>query len=760
MSREFSVVGKRLPRPDAIDKATGVAKYTGDTKLPGMLIGKILKSPYAHARILKVDTSRAEKLPGVKVVITGDDVSRKPFNINLLTFIRPSFIKKELQDQHIFNDKVRFVGDPVAAVAAVDESIASEALNLIDVHYEILPATFDPAEAMRADTPRIHDFAERNIADHILYSFPKGDVEKGFLEADHIIEETFATSKQKHCQLEPTACIASFDHSGRLTIWSPCQIMHIAKRLIADIFDMPEGMVRWLTPCVGGAFGQKLSLTNEPICVALAEKARKPVMLQDTRQDDFILRESRQPYIQTGKLGVKKDGTISALQSRIIADAGAYFTHSGATTAVNLMYFMGLYRCPNMAGEADIVYTNSPISGGMRGYGNPQGVFALEQLIDIAAEKLGMGPLEFRFKNLKRAGEPSPSPSVPIESCALDKCIEVGAERIGWKKKRVEGKEGMRRYGVGMACNTCGSGAAPALLEYSNAFVKLNSDGSVNLMISPCEMGQGTLGVLAQIAAEELGLDVEKIHIVTGDTDTTPFDIGTHASRGTYVIGNAVLGAAREVKKQLLERAARALEVSDTELDIKHNQVFAKNAPEKGISIAEVARDAIYNFRGECLNISGQYTCVPTTSRPYHATFAEVEVDTETGHVKVLKVLMLPDCGRAINPASVEGQLEGAVAQGIGLALTEDFIIDDHGRPISDDFCAYRIPTTLDMPEIEVIIVEEPVDSGPFGARSVGELGPTGVPAAIANAIYNAVGVRLKELPMTPEKVLNALKAK
>ncbi len=760
MSQEFSVVGKRLPGPDAIDKATGAAKYTGDMKLTGMLIGKILRSPYAHARILRVDASRAEKFPGVEAVITRDDVSRNSFNINLLTFLSPSFIRKELQDQYVLNNKARFVGDPIAAVAAINENIASEALNLIDVQYEKLPAMFNPVEAMRADAPRIHDFAERNIADHVTYSSPTGDVEKGFRESDYIIEEIFVTSKQKHCQLETTACVASFDPSGRLTVWSPCQIMHIAKRLIADIFDMPEGMIRWLTPYVGGAFGQRLSLTNEPICIALAKKAGKPVKLQDTRQEDFILRESRQPYIQTGKLGVKKDGTISALQSRIIADAGAYFTHSSTTTTVNMKNFMGLYRCPNTAGEADIVYTNTPISGGMRGYGNPQGTFALEQLIDIAAENVGMDPLEFRLKNLKRAGEPSPSPSIPIESCALDKCIEVGAERIGWKKKRVEGKEGVRRRGVGMACSSCGSGSAPALLEHSNAFVKLNADGSANVVVSPCDSGQGTLGILTQIAAEELGLGVEEIHIVTGDTDITQFDIGTHASRGTYVIGNAVLGAAHEVKRQLLERAAKALGVPAEQLDVKDKRVFVRNATEKGISIAEVARSAIYNFQRECSNISGQYSFVPGASRPYHATFADVEVDTETGQVNVLKILMIPDCGRAINPMGIEGQLEGAAAQGIGLALTEDLVIDDSGRLISDDFTTYRIPPTLDVPEIEVIIVEKPIHSGPFGARGVGELGPTGVPAAIANAIYNAVGVRLKELPMTPEKILNALKAK
>ncbi len=761
MSQELSVVGKRLLRPDAPDKATGAAKYTGDMKLPGMLIGRVLKSPHAHAKVLDIDTSRAKALPGVKAVITMADVPQKPFNRNLLTLARPSKAEDKSRDEFIFNPKARFVGDAVAAVAAINDSIAEEALKVIRVEYEKLPAVFDPLEAMAPNAPRIHDYAERNIASHILYPFPKGDVEKGFEEADYIVEETFVTSKQKHCQLEPTACVANFDSGGRLVIRSPCQLMHLAKRQLADIFDMPEGMIRWLTPYIGGGFGQRLSLTNEPICVALASKAGRPVKLEDTREEDFLMRESRQPFIETGKLGVTKDGIIVALQSRLIADAGAYFTHSGLTTFVNMLNFMGLYRCPNLACEADVVYTNTPISGGMRGYGNPEAIFALEQLIDMAAEGIGMDPLEFRLKNIKREGEPSPSPSIPIESTALHECIRVGAERIDWKSKRATKKGGVKQRDVGMACNTCGSGAAPAFLEHANAFVKFNADGSANLVVSPCEMGTGILGVLAQIAAEELGLGSEDIHIVTGDTDITQFDIGSHASRSTYVIGNAVLRAAREAKEKLLERAAKLLEVPARELEVRNRRIFVPLHPDKGVSVAEIVRNAIYNFQGESLNISGRCSFDPGGSRPFLATFVEVEVDTETGQVKVLKVVMVPDCGRAINPTSLEGQLEGAAAQGIGYALTEDFVINtDSGVLISDNFATYRIPTTLYVPEIEVVLVEKPVPSGPFGARGAGELGMMGMAAAIANAIYNAVGVRIKTLPMTPEKILNALKTK
>jgi len=761
MGQELSVVGKRLPRLDGAEKATGAAKFTGDIELSGMLIGRVLKSPHPHAKIVKIDTFKAKKLPGVEAVITFEDVPQKPFNLSLFAMLRASGIESETRDQYVLSDKARFVGDWIAAVAATDIYIAEEALDLIEVEYEELPAVFDPIEAMKPDAPRIHEHAKGNIAARIPYAYPEGDVEKGFKEADYVIEDTFCTTKQKYGQMEPTACVASFDTDGKLTVWSPHQLMHIARRRISDIFDIPEGMVRWITPTVGGAFGGKLSLTNEPICIALAKKTGKPVKLQDTREEDFVAHESRHPFIQTAKLGVKRDGTITAMQAKWIGDAGAYFTQSGTVSVVGMRNFMGLYRCPNRAGEIEIVYTNTPTSGGMRGYGNPQAMFALEQLIDMTAEKLGMDPIEFRLKNLKGVGEPSSSPSVLIDSCVLDECIKIGAERIGWKEKRGRGKEGRMRRGVGMACCTHASGAAPGLLEHSNAFIKFNADGSANVVVSPCEMGQGILGVLAQIAAEELGLDIEDIHIVTGDTDVTMFDIGSHASRSAYVIGNAVLKAAQEAKGQLLERAAKALEVSAEELDTKDKRVYVKAAPEKGISIAEICRNAIYNFEGECLNISGKCSFIPGQSRPFQAVFAEVEVDTDTGGVKLLKMLVAQDSGRAINPMNVEGQLEGGAAQGIGYALTEDFAVAmNTGATLTDSFATYKIPTVLDLPEIEVIIVEKPVASGPFGARGVGELGANTIAPAIANAIYDAVGVRIKELPITPEKILKALQTK
>ena len=770
MSKGLSVVGKRFPRRGAHDLATGSAQYGADMKLSGMLIGKVLMSPYPHAKILKIDKSKAEKLPGVEVVITIDDVPKKAFTKYLFDLLEPGQMVLEaeahhgpLKDEHVFNNKARFVGDAVAAVAAINISTAEKALELIEVEYEKLPAVFNPIEAMKPDAPRIHDYAKDNIAKHLSFGFPTGDVGKGFQESDYILEKTFHNYKQKMCQLEPNVCVASFDSSGRLTVWSPCQEPHLARTKMAYIFDIPEGMIRWLTSYVGGAFGGRQSFTNEPICVALAKKAGKPVKLEYTRDEDFITSESRQPITFAGKLGVKTDGTITAIQVKSITDAGAYFTHSGGTTGCSLLFFLGLYRCPNLAGEADIVYTNTHISGGFRGYGNVQAAFALEQLSDMAAEKIGMDPMEFRLRNIKGTGEPSLfNPPMPIENSALDECIKLGMERIGWREKRVRRKEGVRRQGVGMACVQHCSGVAGILVEHSSAFIKLNGDGSANLMVGSCDMGQNIFGALAQIAAEELGLNAEDIHMVTGDTDVTQFDSGSFASRSTYNMGNAVLRAARQVKGQLLERVAKELRVSTKELAVKDRRIYVKATSEKGISIAEVSRNAIYNSEGECLDISGRCSWSPEQASPsFQATFAEVEVDTQTGEVKLIKIVIADDIGQAVNPTTVEGQLEGGIVQGIGYALTEDFVIDmNTGVCLTDNFETYRIPTTFDLPEIEVILVEQPVSSGPFGAKSVGEIGMIAVAPAIANAIYNATGVRMTKLPMTPERIRKALRAK
>jgi len=761
MGQELSVVGKRLPQPDAAAKATGAARYAGDIKLPGMLIAKVKRSPHPHAKIKKIDTSKAGKLSGVEAIITPEDIAyTKGFNRGFkdIPMMASGFVQPG--DEHVVNDKARHVGDGIAAVAAINESIAEEALELIEVEYEELPAVFDVEETMKPGAPQIHDYAEHNILRHMPYPFAEGDVEKGFAESDCVVEGAFRTSKQAHCTMETAAAVASFEPDGKLKVWSQCQLAHLCRREIAHIFGLPIGMVKVINPFSGGSFGQRLSICAEPVAIALAKKTGKPVKLMYSREEDFTALETRTPHKYTVKMGFKKDGTLMAIEERIRTDCGGYGARAPMTAGIFMALSMGHYRCPNRAGGADIVLTNNTMGGAFRGFGNPAGMWGVEQVMDMAAERLGIDPMEIRLKNIKKVGELTQG--LPIESTALEECIRIGAERIGWREKRRQPKIGVERRGVGMATMSHCSGAAPAFVEHSNAFIKFNEDGSANLTVHPGSPGTGILGTLAQIAAEELGLSYEDIHIVTGDTDITMFDIGSHASRSAYCIGNAVREAARQAKGQLLERAAKTLEVSPDELEIKDRRAYVKATPEKGLSVAEVAWGAIYDLTGNCLNISGKGSFIQATySPPTQAVFAEVEVSTETGVVKILKLVIANDSGTSINLNSVEGQIEGGALQGVGFGLFEDYFISrDSGAVESDNFDKYRIPSSIDLPEMEVILVEKPDPKGPFGAKSVGESALVAITPAIANAIYDAIGVRITELPVTPEKILKALKEK
>ncbi|MEW6667307.1 MAG: molybdopterin cofactor-binding domain-containing protein [Thermodesulfobacteriota bacterium] len=756
---ELSVVGKRLPRWAASDKAKGTAKYTVDIKLPGMLTGRILTSPHAHARILQIDTSKAEKLPGVEAVITFADVPKKLFNPNKLDLIlyHP---EGEVKDMYVLSEKARFVGDKIAAVAAMDRATADEALRLIEVQYEVLPAVLDPLEAMKPGAPTVHEFAPNNVPFHLDFPVAWGDVNKGFQEADVVVEETFKTSKQHTTQMEPCASVAAFDGDGRLTVWSPSQHAFLHRRKLAELFDIPEGRIRWITPHVGGGFGKYGSFGVEPICVALAKKAGKPVKIECSREEDLFGTETRETYIVKAKIGVKKDGHITALQENLTVDGGAYFTHNCSTTVVNMGGFLGLYRCPNVAAGADFVYTNVQVSGGVRGYGSSEGQCVLEQLVDKAAKEIGMDPVEMRLKNLKAAGDPG-STGLPMETCTLDALIQLGLEKTGWKEKRAGKRQsGPKRYGAGMGIMMDVSGAQPFDTQHRNAQIKFNEDGSANLLVGGADLGQNLQGAMAQIAAETLGIRYTDIHIVTGDTDFTLFDTGQHASGSCYQIGNAVINAAEEAKRQLLERAAKKLGVAAGDLTIKDRLIFARSAPAKKITVGEVSKEAIYNYEGAHQHISGIGSFSPTQNPPpFAAVFAEVEVDTETGQVKILKITDITDVGRAINPTTVEGQVEGGIAQSVGYCLTEEYVINRKtGALESDNLNTYRLPSTLDMPETEVILYHAPVPSGPFGAKGVGQSAMIAVTPAILNAIYDAVGVFVREVPATPERILAALK--
>ncbi len=762
--QEFSIVGKRLPRVDAVEKASGTAEFAGDIRLPRMRFGKVLRSPHAHAWVKMIDTSKAERLPGVVAVITPKDlVPNKAFIGSYAELPIVAYgASPKLADQFILTDKARFVGDPIVAVAAQSEDIALEALKLIDVEYEVLPAVFDAEEATKPEASRIHDAVEGNVAVHWISPLSKGDVDRGFSESDCVVESSFRTTKQIHCHIEPATAIAHFDATGRLNIWSQTQQPHPARRQLAYLFDLPVGQVKVISPFVGGSFGGRNGLNPELVAAALAKKAGQPVKVEYTTDENFHAVNSRSSFTYTAKLGFKKDGTLVAIAVRAFVNSGAYLCRT--TTAASVFMgncLEGPYRCPSKIGEAFLVYTNLTPSGSCRGMGNPEAMWGIEQLIDIAAEKLGMDPIELRLKNLKNVGEPAYM-GLPIESTALAECIRRGAARTGWQEKKARRDTGTKRRGIGLGIMMHNCGAHPILVAHSGTYIKLNEDGSVNLIAHPEEAGTGIWGAVAQMAAEEIGIRVEDVHVVHGDTDTTTFDIGSVASGKAYIFGNAVKIAAREVKRQLLELAADTIEISPGDLEAKDGTIYVKELPERGVSVAQVAHDAIYNLKMKGVDIVGTGTYQATAaSIPGQAVFAEVEVDVETGKVDLLQLVVGNDSGIMINPMTVEGQIEGGAAMGIGYVLFEDPILDEEtGKLLNDSFETYRIPSSLEIPPIEIVPVEEPDPIGPFGNKGVGESASVAIAPAIANALYNAVGIRITELPITPDKILSALEAK
>jgi xanthine dehydrogenase molybdenum-binding subunit len=773
MSAEFSYVGKRLPKPDIAAKVTGEAKYTEDFVVPGMLEGRLLRSPHPHARILKIDVSKAKALPGVVAVLTHRDVPQRRFTRSTMAEALPEFAYAgERQDQYVLSEKARYAGDWIAAVAAEDIYTAEKALELIEVEYEVLPFVLDPFEALEPGAPQVHADATGNVAFEMDHPFNSGDTRKAFAEAAAVAEFAGVSSRQKHIHLETDVAIASFGPDGRLTLISPSQGPHLAKKHLTErlFTDLGDGDIRWITPAIGGGFGARLALGVEPVAVVLARAARRPVRVTTTREEDFTGYSSRTDQHQTIRLAADRDGTITAIDQQIVSDAGAYLSHSATTSIVNMQMTLGLFRSPNVSGHLKVAYTNTPTTSGFRGYGNAEGAFVLQQAVDMLAEKLDLDPVELRLRNIRKVGEPSFFIPVPLEHTKLEECIRIGAERFGWREKwkgwKAE-KTGRHRRGVGMAILNHATGAGGFLLEHSSALMKVMADGQANLIVSPCEMGQGILGALAQVAAESSGIPYEKIRVMSGDTDVTLFDIGSHASRSMLVIGNAVADAARKIRAEIARRAAplfelRQVKATPEELEVREGRVFLKGKPETAIEVAEVAYAAIYDFGREGSQISASGSYLSTSHHPNHqAAFAEVEVDTETGLVSLVKYTVAHDIGRAINPLLVEAQLEGGAVQGFGFALTEDYLIDpDSGEVLHDSLLTYRIPTVMDVPEMDLVLVEDPYRDGPYGAKGVGEAGIVNPAAAIANAVYDATGVRLRSLPLAADKLLHALKAR
>ncbi|MBI2305546.1 MAG: xanthine dehydrogenase family protein molybdopterin-binding subunit [Chloroflexi bacterium] len=737
----FSVVGKGLPRIDGASKVRGGAVFGADVKLPGMLIGVFLPSPHAHARIRHIDTYRAEGLPGVKGVVTAQDAPS-------LRYCTPAYGPSLCDRTFMARSKVRYFGEPVAAVAAVDEETAREALSLIAVEYEEIPAAFTIPDALLPDAPLVHEEllsyqgvgreARGNI--YLQRSAARGDVSRGFTESDFVFEHTFATPMVHQSYVEPHAMVAAVDDAGRATVWTTTQAPFNIRSDLATILQMPLSQIRVVPLEVGGGFGGKLFTTLEPICLLLARKARRPVRMVMSREEEFLIARPRAAVTARLKTGVKRDGTLVAREGEFYFDTGAY---QGAPVSFGVRFGLGPYRIPNAKADAYGVYTNKVSAGYFRAPGAPQVTFASESQMDIIARELGIDPWEVRWKNAWEEGDESVT-GERMGRIGLKKTLEEVRRRGMWRADREVGR------GRGLACGQWYTGGGA-----TSACVTIYEDGTVGLLTGAIDITGSRTG-LVQILAEELGVAPERIVVPVPDTDTIPWTGETSGSRITYGGGAAVLQAARDVKGQILGLVAEKLEVSAEDLELGGGRVYVKGSREKSLSLGEVALAAQGTKVGALLGwgVVGRLSPAPV----FATQVAEVQVDAETGQVEVLKLGGAQDVGFAVNPLSVAGQMEGGMAQGMGYGIMEAMIFF-RGKVENPNFADGKVPTAADVPSMATAIVEEPSD-GPLGVRGVGEMPIVPTAAAIANAIHDAAGVRIRELPVTPERVVAAVKEK
>jgi putative selenate reductase molybdopterin-binding subunit len=765
--RDFTVVNHRVEKIDALALACGTAQFTDDVDIRGLLIGRILFSPHAHARIRKIDTSAAKKVPGVLAVLTHEDLPRVRHTTAGQGYPEPS-----PYDTLVLSEKARYVGDRIAAVAAETAEAAEEALAKIKVDYEVLPAVFDTMAAMKDGAPVIHDEDDsKNIPDAAHNICAKFDFEvkesEWFSEADVVVDQWYKTQWAQHCALEPHVTITYIDGDGRLVIRTSTQVPFHCRRITARVLQQPLKSIRVIKPRIGGGFGSKQEVLLEPVCAALTLATRRPVKIELSRKETFVSSRTRHPFVVRLKTGAKKDGTITDAHMEVYCDNGAYGAHSLTVMMCSGSHTIPMYQARNNRFIGRSVYTNLPVGGAYRGFGATQGFFAWESQMDMMAEKIGMDPLDFRRKNYIRSGEGSPvfkamgegreGIEQRIGSCGMDECIVKGMEAFGWheKKRRNKDQAGAVRRGLGCACLMQGSGIPE--VDMAAASIKMNEDGSFNLHMGATDLGTGSDTVLAQIAAEVLGVTVKDIIVLSSDTDLTPFDVGAYASSTTFISGNAVKKAALHAREQILKVAARILDEKPDDVDLKDGKAVGKSG--RSCTLAEVGNTAFYYHDQH--QIMGTASHFATSSPPpFAAHFAEVAVDTETGAVEVLSYVSTVDCGTAVNPTLAEGQNDGAVLNGLSYALTEEMHFNSAGAMVNSSFRNYKIYSAGDAPPFKTILIPTYEPDGPFGAKSVSEIGINGPQPAIANAIYDAVGVRLFAPPFTPEKVLAALQAK
>lgn len=755
-------VGKRLPKIDTVEKITMGGRYVVNLVVPDMLYGKILRSPIPHGRIRKIDTSKLDGHPAVKAILTYKDVPQIKFNPP--TF-HHSLARGMPRDMLILEDTVRFVGDEAVAVAATSWRDAEEALELVKVEYEELPFVLDPIAALADDAPKIHEAS--NLAQTVDLGW--GDVDEGFRQADFVFEDTYRTTRVSACPMEPHVCVCIPEPDGGLTVHAATQHIHGLQERLAFALGLPMNRVRVMKPpYVGGGFGAKLDMSlTEAICALLALKSGRPVKVELTREEEFMA-TFRNPIIIKLRSGVKRDGTLTARYAEAIMDSGAHVSHAGPVLWVCGTAFVSQYRSPHTRFKGQVVYTNNPVGGGFRGYGGPQCAFAVEQHMDAIARELAMDPFELRLKNSLRVGDPNPMLAKAVNIAARDiktyafkECTDLAKSLAQWDEREAWKRQagpGIKR-GVGVACLPAwnsGCLGMPSVMEIGGALLTVNPDGSAGLVVATVDVGGGQSTVFAQMAAEILTIPPDRIKIADTDSNNSPVDAPIHASRGTYSAGYAVMKAAEDARDQILEKAAELLEADARDLELKHGSVVVKGT-DRTVLIADVARRAQYHWPGKA--IVGKSSVSPPGNPPSSAVqVAFVEVDTESGRVHVRKFISVHDVGKAINPAGIEGQVHGGVRQGLGYALTEDLAVDpERGVMQAKDLLEYKMFTAADMPEIVVGVVESHDPTGPFGAKGVGEPPIIPVAAAVANAVYDAVGIRVKELPITEEKVLRLM---
>jgi putative selenate reductase molybdopterin-binding subunit len=767
---DFEVIGKNTDKIDAMALATGQPMFADDISLPNTLNIKILYSPHAHAIIEDIDIDEALQMPGVKLVLTYKNTPQV-----LHTTAGQGWPEPSPYDTCMFNKKMRYIGDRVAAVAAETEEIAYEALKHIKVNYKILPAVFDPEEAMKEGAPVIHDEdgitgvynPKRNIISHI--EVRAGDIEKGFEESDIIVEDTFDMQYAQHCPIEPHATVTYPDEYGRLVIRTSTQVPFHVRRIVAQVLGIPVQNIRVIKPRIGGGFGVKQEIILEEICAFVTLKTGRPARLVYTREEEFVSARTRHPMKVTVKIGAKKNGIFNAIKMYALSNNGAYGTHGLTVTSNTGSKTLPLYnKAPNIEFIADVVYTNLPVAGAYRGYGATQGYAALEQVVDEVAEKLHMNPIEIRKINHIRVGETSPifkalgegreGVTQYIQSEAIDKLLELGADEIGWDGKfRKPLVEDSKVRGIGMALLMQGSGIP--MIDMGAATIKLNEDGSFNVLYGGTDIGTGLDTVVAQIVSETLGVKPEQVIVYAADTDLTPFDKGAYASSGTFISGGAVYNAALKVREQILEITKEIFGEFDTkDFTLKDDFVISEKSGKK-ISLSEIAYQTLYVKKQHQIMATNSFVS-DSSPPPFAAHFVEIEVDKETGIITPIKYVAAVDCGVVINPELTKGQIIGSIVNGIGYALTEEYKFSQSGKLTNNNFMEYRIPSSRDIPKIKTILVETYEPKGPYGAKSVAEININGPVPAIGNALYNTLGIRIHKLPYTPEKVLEALKNK